>query len=185
MKGLLTPSASLLFLFTAICAYAQPAAQQVLDAGTSQVVRLDPVTKQLKGTSSMPAETTFKWSQRSGPAGADIDDPTSLSTDVTLSRLGTYVFRLTGTNGQETKTADVRFEVIGDDDEERSSEITAYFGTVFDNFVAAEQRAYLNQNLPAVSGSTDSRLLFGFDATWRIVGNSRSDRQLWFFLETL
>jgi hypothetical protein len=43
----------------------------------------------------------------------------------------------------------------------------------------------LNKNLPEVSGSTDARALFGFDANFRVLGTKGSDRQLWFYLETL
>ena len=67
----------------------------------------------------------------------------------------------------------------------RESGVTAYLGTAFDNFIASEQRTYLNKNLPEVSGSTDSRALFGFNADFRVLGTKGSDRQLWFYLETL
>lgn len=70
-------------------------------------------------------------------------------------------------------------------EEDRESTVTAYFGTVFDNFVPAEQRTYLNNNLKNISGETDVRELFGFDVSWRLLGKQTSNHQLWFFLETL
>jgi hypothetical protein len=70
-------------------------------------------------------------------------------------------------------------------DDTRESGVSAYIGTVFDNFVPTEQRKYLNSNLKDVAGNTDVRELFGFNADWRVLGDKTSDRQLWFYIETL
>jgi hypothetical protein len=72
-----------------------------------------------------------------------------------------------------------------DPTDNRISTVTAYVGSVFDNFTSSEQRVYLNTNLAQVSGSTDERFLAGFNADVRVVGKKGDARQLWFFVETL
>ena len=71
------------------------------------------------------------------------------------------------------------------DTDDRNSTVTAYVGSVFDNFIASEQHTYLNKNLAGVSGSTDERWLAGFNVDWRVLGSQGQPRQLWFYMETL
>jgi len=76
----------------------------VVDAGTNQSIKL-PATASLQGTATddgLPSGVlTTTWSQVSGPAGVTFGNSNSLSTtaDFSTGGAGTYVLRLTATDG--------------------------------------------------------------------------------------
>ncbi len=55
--------------------------------------------------------TTQQWTQISGPATATIDEPTWVKPRATFPAGGTYVLRLTATDGQKTTSADLTVNV--------------------------------------------------------------------------
>jgi hypothetical protein len=156
---------------------------QTVDAGQNRTLKVIPTTIDLSGTSEMATGTRYSWQQLTGPGLAQIENASELHATASVRNSGTYIFRLTGTDGATTRSDDVTIQIDGDEPAGRDSQVTAYIGTVFDNFVAAEQRTYLNRNLEEVSGNTDNRMLFGFNADFRLAGNG--SRQLWLFIETL
>jgi len=54
-----------------------------------------------------PARLTYHWTQVSGPEQAEFDGPASLTTRARLPGAGTYVFRLTASDGVKSGTDDV------------------------------------------------------------------------------
>jgi K319-like protein/carbohydrate binding protein with CBM4/9 domain len=82
----------------------------VVDAGANVAVTL-PANATLSGDAvddGLPSGSlSTTWSQVSGPAGATIGDPSSLSTTVSFASSGTYVFRLTGDDSALSSTDDV------------------------------------------------------------------------------
>jgi hypothetical protein len=70
-----------------------------------------------------PDALTYAWSKVSGPGTVTFDDATALSTEFTLSLPGTYVLRLTVTDGEATVSDDITIAAnvspvadAGDDD---------------------------------------------------------------------
>ena len=59
--------------------------------------------------SSLPL--TLLWTRESGPATAVINSPTTAATTVTITEVGTYVFRLTADNGEDTAFDEVEITV--------------------------------------------------------------------------
>jgi RHS repeat-associated protein len=59
-----------------------------------------------------PATTSVLWTQISGPAPAIIAAPTTPGTSVLIRALGTYVFRLTATDGALTASSDTTITVV-------------------------------------------------------------------------
>ncbi|HSL26380.1 MAG TPA: PKD domain-containing protein, partial [Acidimicrobiia bacterium] len=81
----------------------------VVDAGSDQTLDSStlPATATLTGSASDDvAVTALAWTQDSGPATATIDSPGSATTTVSLPAAGSYVFRLTATDGPGLTTAD-------------------------------------------------------------------------------
>jgi RHS repeat-associated protein len=84
-------------------------------AGNDQTVSL-PATGTVSGTTSddgypLGGSLTISWSKISGDGTAVFANPNSLSTDVTFSQSGTYVLRLTATDGELTASDDVTVTV--------------------------------------------------------------------------
>lgn len=91
----------------------------IVSAGSDQVVRSDSgdVTATLSGAVSddgLPSDgaLTYEWSIISGPAGAQILNPTALTTNVELSAVGIYVFRLTADDDDAVAFAELSISVI-------------------------------------------------------------------------
>lgn len=81
----------------------------VVNAGPSQTVTVNSAA--LAGTASddgVPGPLTTAWSLVTGPTGATATfaNAASPATTVTLSALGSYTLRLTGSDGQQTSTSD-------------------------------------------------------------------------------
>jgi RHS repeat-associated protein len=86
-----------------------------VSAGPDQMIAL-PHTATLNGTvtdDGLPAGSTVTttWSQVSGPSPATFDDATLPDTNVTFSAPGTYVFRLTASDGELSARSDVTITV--------------------------------------------------------------------------
>jgi hypothetical protein len=84
-------------------------------AGPTQTLTL-PQTATLAGTVSddglpTPATLTTTWSQVSGPAPASISDPASLTPTVSFPAAGTYVLRLTASDGELSTSDDLTLMV--------------------------------------------------------------------------
>lgn len=88
------------------------AATSLLDAGPDVYAQAGlPATVALAAALNDPAgqlgpSPAFSWTQTDGPAGATIDNPATLATEVRLPALGNYHFRLTAQGGAAT-AADV------------------------------------------------------------------------------
>ncbi|MGB8166735.1 MAG: Calx-beta domain-containing protein [Chthoniobacteraceae bacterium] len=76
---------------------ASPSAQGPLIATGNGVIVSATVTDD-----GAPQPTTLVWTQAAGPGTATIESPTSATTAVTFSTPGTYVLRVTATDGQFT-----------------------------------------------------------------------------------
>ena len=82
-------------------------------AGPDRVVPVGPAD--LDGTASddgrpLPPALSVLWSQVSGPSPATFADATAVDTAVTLPAAGTYVFRLTASDGELSASDDVTLE---------------------------------------------------------------------------
>jgi hypothetical protein len=86
----------------------------VVSAGADQAVTL-PASANLAGTAfdpdNGPGALTTLWTQQSGPGTATIATPSALSTSVSFSAAGTYVLRLTASDGAATVFDDVTIVV--------------------------------------------------------------------------
>lgn len=86
----------------------------VVNAGADkQAILPDNVT--LVGTATDPDGPApgVKWTKKSGPAGANILSDTSLTTDISFTNAGTYVFTLTATDNKgDTASDDVTVTVL-------------------------------------------------------------------------
>jgi PKD repeat protein len=94
---------------------APPANQApVVNAGADQSITL-PFTASLSGTATddgLPSATlTTTWSKVSGPGTVTFGNANSLTTTATFSTAGSYVLRLTATDGALTTTDDVTITV--------------------------------------------------------------------------
>ncbi len=65
------------------------------------------------GDPDPPEEVTTFWSQVAGPAGVAIANPGAPSTTATFPDAGTYVLRLTASDGALQTTEDVSIDVVG------------------------------------------------------------------------
>ena len=86
-----------------------------VDAGTAQTIIL-PATASLSGTASddgLPAALTTTWSTVSGPGTVTFANASSLATTATFSTLGTYVLRLTASDGELVTNDDVTITAAG------------------------------------------------------------------------
>jgi regulation of enolase protein 1 (concanavalin A-like superfamily) len=83
-----------------------PTAQGPLVAGSNGVVVAATVTDD-----GAPSPVTLLWTQVSGPGVATIEAPASAATGVTFSADGTYVLRITATDGQFTVSDQVSINV--------------------------------------------------------------------------
>jgi hypothetical protein len=88
----------------------------VVEAGPDQVVRLTDGASlggsvRDDGLPSPPGATSASWSLVTGPGAVTFTDPLSPMTIATFSAAGTYVLRLTGTDGATTLTDDVTITV--------------------------------------------------------------------------
>ena len=102
-----------------------PAANQlpVVDAGSDHTVSLASATTTIPAAATLtgsvaddglptpPAATTAMWIQVSGPSAVNFVDATSANTTAMFSTTGTYVLRLTGSDGALTATDDVTITV--------------------------------------------------------------------------
>jgi len=89
-----------------------PNTPPIVNAGPDQTIKLPVSTITLNGTISddgLPESSvlSISWTQLSGPSSVVIALSTSLSTKVTFSKAGTYVLRLTGTDGSLSATDDI------------------------------------------------------------------------------
>jgi PA14 domain/K319L-like, PKD domain len=91
--------------------YAPANQAPVINAGTDRTITTGSTS--LTGTAtddglpSPPAALTIGWSKVSGPGTVGFGSPTALTTTVTFSSSGTYVLRLTVSDGGLTSTDDV------------------------------------------------------------------------------
>jgi hypothetical protein len=91
----------------------QPATNQAprTDAGPAQTVTL-PAAATLNGSvsddglPSDPGNITTRWAKVSGPGTVTFDNPSAVDTKATISSPGTYVLRLTATDGALTTSDD-------------------------------------------------------------------------------
>ena len=88
----------------------------VVEAGPDQVVRLSEgarLTGSVRddGLPSPPGATTASWSVVTGPGAVTFADPLSPSSAAAFSDAGTYVLRLTGSDGATMRTDDVTITV--------------------------------------------------------------------------
>jgi hypothetical protein len=84
----------------------------IVDAGSDQVVALSDgarLTGSVRddGLPDPPGATTSSWSAVTGPGAVTFADPLAPSTSATFSDVGTYVLRLTGSDGATTRSDDV------------------------------------------------------------------------------
>src|SRR5262249_23249201 len=87
----------------------------VVNAGSNQAITL-PSTAALKGTASddgLPAASTLKttWSTVSGPGTVTFANASALSTTASFSTSGSYVLRLTASDGSQSSSGDVTITV--------------------------------------------------------------------------
>ena len=93
-----------------------PNAAPFANAGTNQTIEL-PASATLQGSASddglpnPPATLTTTWSQVSGPGTASFANAGTLNTTASFSVDGTYVLRLTASDGQLSNTDDVSITV--------------------------------------------------------------------------
>jgi len=85
-------------------------------AGSDQSIRLPANTVNLDGSVSddgLPSESTVtvQWTKVSGPASVVFGDADAAATTVTFTQAGTYVLRLTATDGELTTTDEVTITV--------------------------------------------------------------------------
>src|SRR5205814_4733625 len=87
----------------------------VVHAGPSQTVRL-PATATLAGTvsdSGLPFGTlTWQWMQLSGPGTATFSNASTLNSSVSFTITGTYVLRLTASDGFAQASDDLTATVL-------------------------------------------------------------------------
>jgi len=88
----------------------------VVDAGPDQSIRLPVNTVALDGTVSddslpPPGSLTLTWSKVSGPGTVEFDDPNAADTQAAFSEFGTYVIRLTASDGVLTAADEVTVRV--------------------------------------------------------------------------
>ncbi|HTI09459.1 MAG TPA: hypothetical protein VL832_12910 [Puia sp.] len=87
------------------------------DAGAARQITLPANSVTLDGSASRDSDgkiVYYKWSKTSGPAGAKITSPASVTTSITGLTPGSYVFTLKTTdNGWATDSAKVRITVTG------------------------------------------------------------------------
>jgi hypothetical protein len=88
------------------------------DAGGDQSVTMSsPATATLNGAASddglpsPPAALTHSWTRVSGPAAVSFSNANTLNTSATFTQAGTYVLRLTTSDGKLTTTDDVTITV--------------------------------------------------------------------------
>jgi len=130
--------------------FVEPNLPPTVNAGPDQEIQL-PQAADLEGTAvddglpSPPGAVTFVWSQVEGPGTVTFADATSAQTTASFSCSGTYVFCLTGSDGElssdDTVTvtvsdaaspAAVRVDLNGDGQEDI---LWRYYGTGGDNVV--------------------------------------------------
>ncbi|HEX6401294.1 MAG TPA: hypothetical protein VF108_12615, partial [Actinomycetota bacterium] len=84
----------------------------VVNAGPDQTVPF-PTTVTLNGTvtddglPAVPGSTTKQWTKESGPGTVTFTSPTTANTDASFSQAGTYVLRLTASDGELTSFDEV------------------------------------------------------------------------------
>jgi hypothetical protein len=89
----------------------------VVDAGPGQTITL-PTSAFLFGTASddgfpnPPAAVTVTWSKGSGPGTVTFGNSSALSTSATFSTAGTYILRLTASDGALASTDSVQITVL-------------------------------------------------------------------------
>ena len=82
-----------------------------VDAGPDQVVTL-PAVAALSGSVAADGLATVRWSIVSGPGSVEFRDATALETDVALAAPGTYVLRLSASDGVAAASDDVTIVVL-------------------------------------------------------------------------
>lgn len=85
---------------------------QSLTLGSSGTVSTTLVATVTDDNRPAPAQLTLGWTQVSGPTAATIASPTTASTQVQFSQTGTYVLRMTASDGALTTTGDVQITVV-------------------------------------------------------------------------
>ena len=80
----------------------------LVDAGTDSAITL-PAYASVIGTATDPDGDTLslQWSMVSGPAKVDFESPAALSTRISITTPGSYVFRLTANDGSASASDDV------------------------------------------------------------------------------
>src|SRR5262249_17818502 len=87
----------------------------VVSAGSRRTISATPpATVALAGSvadEGLTGTLTITWQQVSGPDTASFANASAAATDVTLPSYGTYVFRLSGNDGEITTTSEVSITV--------------------------------------------------------------------------
>jgi K319L-like, PKD domain len=88
-----------------------------IDAGPAKIIAFPAKDLTLFGHATDPDgdQMTYVWSQVSGPSGATLSAPWALATTVTFREAGTYLFRLTVTDGGNSVTSDAAVTVLSAD----------------------------------------------------------------------
>jgi uncharacterized GH25 family protein len=88
----------------------------IVDAGQNQTIALPDNTADLNGSASNPsnpgATLNYSWSVVSGPGQVTFGNAAAPATTATFSALGTYVLKLSASNGQSTGAATVTIRVL-------------------------------------------------------------------------
>jgi hypothetical protein len=84
-----------------------------VDAGPAKTLNFPATDVTLFGHATDPNNNplTIQWTQVSGPAPATFSAPWALATTVSFTTTGSYIFRLSGSNGTSTATQDVAVTV--------------------------------------------------------------------------
>jgi RHS repeat-associated protein len=90
----------------------------VVNAGADQVINPPANTAALVGTvtdDGLPPNSslTYQWTKISGPGNVTFSNPTSLTTNVTVSEAGAYILRLSANDSELTGSDDVRVTLNG------------------------------------------------------------------------
>jgi K319-like protein len=128
-------TSGLFFASFLIVAFSEQGFAQELSAGNNQTVKAGTVSVPLHGTSGMGPNAQYSWVQLAGPTPARLENGTTLNATASINAKGTYIFELTGKDGNTTKADRVTIQVEaeeGEGDDARQSGVTAYLGTAFD-----------------------------------------------------
>jgi endonuclease/exonuclease/phosphatase family metal-dependent hydrolase len=144
----------------------------VINAGADQTLPLGTTSTTLSGFASDPEgqALSLTWSRVSGPNSPTITTPTAASTTVTGLITGTYVFRLSGSDGTNTSIDDVTISIAAASaTASLSIPATAYVGEV----VVADGSASTGVN--GQIGWSTKRFIDGSSSVFLDFGDSRGE----------